>query len=404
MSDRPLLARLLVVLLVVSFVAAACDEPTAPDAGPADGGAIDAAADAATGPRCEDGLDAGSQAAGITRGCAQGAVASGFGIRLDGPAMPLARWGAHLRLEAPDICRPGIVLSAVTLVTDVDRRAPGGLARATYSVLGESSLSGEVDAGTAAPVRVERGRVTLEPSADAEVVSAPALFDLAAVGFDAAGAIAVVLDGIEIDTDIPQDPSYPPAYDPADGYAVHAIGASVGDVVIDGTDLRFTVGARLALGRSGETDMDRAAAVARSQVIVRYAVVALPAAPATGSVGYDVTCRPGADVGGIALDAPAGSRAVPALTAFSIELDEAVDGAFVRELAVLLQGFAIDASGHATMRLEAFLEGADAAMLPQHVEADVALLAWRDADDVEALGYAAAVGNAVSETPLPIAR
>lgn len=389
---------LLPVLFGALLTASGCDEPAAPDAG-----APDAGADAATTPACEGGLDAGAVAMGITRGCAQGVVASGFGIRLDGPAMPLARWGAHLRLESPDICRPGTVLSGATLLTDVDRRAPGAIARASYSVLGEGSITGGVDAGTGTPVRIERGRVSLEPSADTPMVSAPALFDLGAVGFDAAGAIAVVLDGVEIDTDIPQDPSYPMTYDPADGYAVRALGASVGDVTIDGTDLRFTVTARLELGRSGETDMDRAAAVARTQVAVRYAIVALPAAPATGRVAYDVTCRPGADVGAIALDAPAGSRAAPALTAFSIELGPDVEGAFVRELAVMIDDFAIDGAGHATARLEAFLEGADAAMLPQHIEADVALLVWTDGDDVEALQYAAAVGNAVSETQLPIA-
>lgn len=384
------------ILLLAAFAALACEEPAPADAG-ADGG-VDAEV-----PRCEGGLDAGEPSGGIMRGCAQGVVSSGFGLRLDGPAgLPMARWGAQLRLEAPEICPPGVGLSGVTLVTDVDARGGGAIARASYAVLGEGAVGGRPDAGGGTIVRVERGRVSLEPSAESPVVSAPALFDLAAVGFDGAGAIAVVLDGFEIDTDIPQPAGYPDAYDPGDGYAIRALGASVGDATIEGTDLSFTVGARLELGRSGEADMDRAAAAARARVTVRYAVVALAEAPAVEHVAYDVECRPGADVGVASFDLAPDARAVPALTAFSVEVGPDVEGTFVRELAVLLDGLAID-GGRATVRLEAFLEGPSAATLPQHVEADVALLTWRGGDDVERLRYAEPVGTGIVETELPLA-
>lgn len=382
-------------LAVLLVALAACAEPTPSDAG------LDAGLDAGEAPSCEA-PDAGAGDEGITRGCAQGVIASGLALRVEGPALPLARLGAHLRAEAPEICAPGTALSGVTLVTAVDARAPGALARASYHVLGERPISPTGDAGAGPLVRVERGSVSLEPSADAPLASAPELFDLGAAGLDGFAAIAVVLDGIELDADVPQEPSYPRDYDPGDGYAIRALGASIEGVTRTGPDLRFTVGARLELGRSGEAAMDRAAAVARVRVIVRYAVVALPMAPPTGSVAYDTECRPGADVGTLALDAPAGARAAPALTAFSIELDDGVEGTFVRELAVAIEGFAIDASGRATMRVGGFVEGRVPA--PQHVEADVALLAWSGGDAIEALRAVHAVSPGVSETPLPLRR
>ncbi|MBX3275035.1 MAG: hypothetical protein KF729_32520 [Sandaracinaceae bacterium] len=381
----------------------ACD-----GSGPADAGmdaSADAGGDASAAARCEGPPDATAGAGGITRGCAQGVVSSGFGIRLDGPALPLARWGASLRLEAPDLCGLGRVLSGVTLLTDVDPRTPGAHARASYHVLGEAPVGSRLDAGTdAPPIRIARGRAIVEPTAEAPRAETLALFDLAAAGLDDAATIVVVLDGVEVDLDVPQDLDYPPDYRPADGYALAALGASFGPETREAGTLRFMVRARLELGRSGETAMDRAAAVARGRVIVRYAVVALDRAPATQTVAYEGECRPGPEVGAIALDVPPGDRAVPALSWFEWELGEGAAGAFVRELAVMVEDFAHEpATGRASMRVEGFVEGARAEVLPQRFSAEVALLTWSGGDDAVAFRALRAVETRRAETPLPIA-
>lgn len=386
--------------LCMVWLACGCGEPAMPDAGASDAG-IDAGAPT---PTCEPTRDAGEPSGGITNGCAQAVLGSGFAVTMP-EALPVSSIGGYFRTEAPEVCRPGTLLGGASLVTRLDRRVEeGATARATYSVIGEGGPDPTLDAGADwNGARVHRGSasVDLDATMDDEA-SAPVLVDLVTAGLAAAPEIVVVLEGVEIETDVPQAPGYPREWDPRDGYAVRGLGASVAIDSRDGTDLRLAVRGRLVLGPGGETDMDRAARVARTEVVIHYAVVGLPTGATVESVTSSGPCPPGVGQVSVTIDGPAGARAASAFTSFDLTLD-GEEGTLLRGWSLLLDSFDHDrASGRATFEVLGFFEAPGGAELAQSLDAEVALLTWDGPEGAAALRYGAEVGPGIDATRLPL--
>jgi len=382
------------------LVAAGCGDPEMPDAGASDAG-FDAGAPV---PTCEPIRDAGAPSGGITNGCAQAVLGSGFALTMP-EALPVSSIGAYLRTEAPEVCRPGTRLGGASLVSRLDRGVDeGATARATYTVIGEGGPDPSVDAGAEwNRARVHRGSVSIPLDATmADEATAPVLVDLVTAGLDAAPEIVAVLEGVELETDVPQSPGYPMEWEPRDGYAVRGVGASIAIESLDGSDLRLTARGRLALGPAGLRDMDRAAQVARTEVIVHYAVVGLPAGASAQTVTSSGPCPPAPGDAAVTIDAPPGAQAAPALTSFDLTLDGDA-GTLLSAWSVLVDSFAHDpATGEATFEVVGFLEAPDGAELPQSFAAEVALLSWDGPERAEALRHGGEVGPGVVSTRLPL--
>ncbi len=402
---------------------AACEEPPpeAPDA------AIDAGGTGRAPCSRDAGLDA-NVADGLTSTCADGLVMSGFGLRWADGSHRVGRWGVFPRIgpeHFPDGCPPSSTLRGASLVTELESgpetrgpEAPGAEVEVTYSVIGAGAGSVPPDAGTWSGVRIARGAQTIELDATPEG-EAPVLFDLALARMADAPAIAVVLDGIELETDVPQPVSYPD-YDPADGYSSRGIGAWIGDVTREGDDLRFDVGARFALGTRDRPEMNAAVAVARTRAIVHYAIVGLPHDPPIASIGYReqhrghgeaelAVCRPDPSTTALAIDGMPGLRAAPALRSFALRLfpDSETEGDDLRELSIRITGFQHDeASGRAALRVEGYAtnEGPPPPARPMdyEVEAEVALLEWDGEAEVRELSFVAPIEAGRGETALPL--
>jgi len=387
--------------LCVLLLAWGCGDPEMPDAGAPEDGGFDAGAPI---PTCEPTRDAGEPSGGITNGCAQAVLGSGFALTMP-EARPVTSIGAYLRTEAPEVCRPGTLLGGASLVTRLDRRVgEGATARATYSVIGAGGPDPSVDAGAGwSGARVYRGSASIDLDATmAQEATAPVLVDLATVGLDGAPEVAAVLEGVELETDVPQAPGYPMEHEPREGYAVRGVGASVAIDRRDGAELRLAVRARLALGPGGEPDMDRAARVARTQVVVHFAVVGLPAGATVETVTSSGPCPPAAGEVPVAIDGPPGARAAPAFTSFDLTVDGDA-GTLLRGWSLLVDSFAHDAAtGQATFEVIGHLEAPGGAELPQSLDAEVALLTWDGPEDAAALRYGDAVGAGVVSTRLPI--
>ena len=386
-----------IAMLWLVVMAWGCGQPPEVDAGLLDAG--DAAVDASVGPVCDGGLDAGALARGLSRSCSQGIVSSGFALRYAESAHPLGRLSVFLRPEVATGCAAGTVLERAAVVTELDPRlTEGATVLATYHVLGEPVPP--PGAGWAG-LRAVRGNASLDvDQADGTTASRPVLFDLVAAGLADAPAIAVVLDGFEIDTDVPQGPGFPD-YDPADGYALAAFSLGVSSVARTGDDLRFDARVTLGFAGSGDVDRDRAARVARARVVLRYAVIGLPAAPTLGTIDYTSSCRPPDSETALTIRGPAGQRGVPAFTEFHLNV---IDGAaVVRELTFLIDGVSHDeVTGEASMQVTGFLEGPGDAPLETSFGAEIAWLAWPDAESVAHLRYSEAVDPGHVETSLPL--
>lgn len=407
-----------------------CDGETPPDG--ADAGGDDAGFDGGGTGTEPCGPDAGPRDAGVATGltsvCADALIMSGFGLRWADEARNVARLGVHPALgesHFPEGCPPTSALRGADLVSRLDDgtgEATGGRVSATYHVVGAGE-GGEVpdagaDGGAWLGLRTARGAATVRLDGEAEA-TAPQLFDLAPAGMGGAPAIAVVLDGFEVDTDVLQGPGYPPDYDPARGYTVRGLGAWIDGVTRDGDDLSFSVGARLALGRSDDPDMNAASPVARSEIVVHYLVVALPVAPATGTIAYREqhrghgpaeleVCRPEPGTTALSIDGPPLPHAAAALTRFlfSFYADEGTEGDRLRELSVRIGDFAYDpATGDATMHVEGYASnaGPPPPRLPMDYEvmAEVALLSWEGDGAVASLRLDAPVGVGRDEVPMP---
>lgn len=427
---RVILARVqrLLVPILAAFltVPLGCDEPeeSPPDAGVDAGGTGQAPCPRDGGP-----VDA-NVATGLTNTCAEGLVFSGFGLRWDDGAHRLARFGVFPRIGAehfPDGCPESSALRGAALVTALSggpetrgAGAPGGEVLATYHVVGAGGGGPlpALDGGAWTGLRIARGQVTID--LDGAEGSAPELFDLALAGMAGAPAIAVVLDGIELTTDVAQRTEYPRDYDPRDGYSTRGIGASIGNVRREGDTLRFDAGARFELGTRDRPEMNRAIRVARTRMIVHYAVVALASEPARASIDYReqhrghgeaelTVCRPAPSTTELTIEGAPLSRAAPALASFSLRLfpDAEDEGDDVRELSMRIGHFAYDAgSGRATMRVEGYAsnEGPPPPARPMdyEVEAEVVLLQWDGTDEVEELALVAPIEAGRSELPLPL--
>ncbi|HEY8430687.1 MAG TPA: hypothetical protein VIL20_20045 [Sandaracinaceae bacterium] len=413
-----------ITALSIALLALACGAPEpAGDAGTDAGGRGRA-------PCSRDGgLDAGA-ADGLTNLCTEGLVLSGFGIRWDDGAHRVGRWAVYPRIgpeHFPDGCPPTSALRGASLVTELDGppevrgpSAPGAEAWVTYHVIGAGGGGAlPPDAGTWTGLRIVRGSQTIELDAEPEG-EAPVLFNLAAARMSSAPSITVVLDGLELETDVAQSSAYPPDYDPRDGYSVRGVGARIANVRREGDDLRFDVGARFALGRRDRPDMNRAIAVARTRVTVHFAVIASDRPPAGATIAYREThrghgerplavCRPDPSTTALAIEGAFAPRAAPALRSFVISLfpDAEDAGDDLRELSIRISRFDHDpASGRATMHVEGYAsnEGPPPPALPMdyEVEAEVVLLQWDGTDPSEELSFVAPIEVGRTETPLPL--
>jgi len=386
-------------MISILVLALGCGSPSGSDAG-----AVDAGGGQDSGPTnlCEAELDGGMSARGLLRGCSQGLIGSGFAIRHTA-AEPFSRFGAFLRPEEADGCEAETRLSRATLITELPAHLEEGRALATYHVLGDYVPPPMGEAWTGA--RVVRGSVSIDvDAASATTVTVPVLFDLGLAQLDAAPEILVVLDGFDVDTDVPQATGYPADHRPGDGYPLLSLGAAVGSPTRMGVDLRFEATATLAFGRDGSAAVDRAALMARSRMTVHYAVVGLSDPAPTGTVAYTTRCRPEASMTGLNVEGPVDARAVPAFTSFTFEVEPGSErGTRVQELSLLVDGFAHDpASGAAAMEVVGFLGGPDEAELEVSFAADVALIGWSGAETVQALRFSSTIASGHAETGLPL--
>lgn len=412
------------LLMITTLLAVGCDDGTPP----ADDAGVDAAVDAGGSGRAPCARDAGVMDADLARGlsntCTDGLLLSGLGLRWADGSHRLARWAVYPRTVFPEGCPPSSALRGATLVTELEgeidgRAAPGGEVMVTYSAIGPFGGSTPPDAGMAwRGVRIARGTTTVDLTADEG--ESPALFDLVGAGMGAAPALAVVLDGLELSTEVTQPPAFPRDLDASDGFATRGVGAWIDAVERDGDTLRFRAGARFAVGRSGDPELDRAFGSTRTRAVVHWAVVALPRAPVAGSVAYREShfgtgprelslCRPDAETTALSIEGPPAAHAAPALTSFRLSLfpEDEEQGDVVRELSLLVHSFEHDpSSGRARMQVEGYAtnEGPPPSRQPMtyDVSATVALLSWDAGDDVEHLRFAAPVEAGRTDVELPL--
>jgi hypothetical protein len=250
----------------------------------------------------------------------------------------------------------------------------------------------------------------------------PALFDLALADLSGAPHVAVVLDGLELETDVGQTPEYPTDYDPAHGYSSRGIGAWIAGVERDGDMLAFTLGVRFALGSRDRPAMNAAIPVARTRAVVRYAVVALDREPARAAIDYReqhrghgdadlAVCKPEPDRTALSIDGAPELNAAPGIAGFSISIfpDEEGVGDDLHELSFLVREFAFDRpSGRAEMRVEGYAtnEGPPRPFRPMdyEVEADILLLQWSGDAPGEELSFSASIETGRTDHVLPLTR
>ncbi len=353
----------------------------------------------------------------------------GFGLRWDDGSHRISRWGVFPRIgfeHLPDGCPGTSTISGAALVAEIvggpetlGLNAPGAEVSATYHVIGAQGGTEPMDAGMWNGVRIARGERSIDLLASAEAES-PVLFDLALAGMADAPSVVVVLDGLELRTDVPQGATYPADYDAPDGYSSRGIGAAIANVERQANELRFDVRARFELGLRDRDAMNRAVPVANTRAFVHYAVIALPAEPARGSVHYRedhrahgdsvlAVCRPDPSVTALTIQGSALPRAAPALSSFALRLfpDEETIGDDVRELSIRIQQFDYDATnGQATMHVEGYAsnEGPPPPFraMQYEVDAEVVLLAWSGTDPSVELSLRAPIVVGRNEMSLPM--
>lgn len=194
----------------------------------------------------------------------------------------------------------------------------------------------------------ERIILDVDPSAESQTTVSLARSSLRLAGYP---RVVALLQGLELNTDVPQDASYPPNYDPAHGYTSRGFGAGVEVTALDDDTLSLAVRARFEHGHSDRTDMNAAMEVARTRVAVDVLLVGLPAnAPLLeGRVDYRLTYpepeplvdqdipAPSAEQTAIDLQAPPGSPSgIYGLASFDFRLDPDEPGAgyYIREMDV----------------------------------------------------------------------
>jgi hypothetical protein len=300
-----------------------------------------------------------------------------------------------------------------------------GVAFFDYQVLDpRPAAATSPDAGRAT-ARMARGVATIDLVDGATEGTAIALVDLAAAGIDTAADHAVVLDGLELTTDLPQSAGYPAEWSPDRGYASRGMGAAIESVTRMGTTLRVTVAARFEHGRLDLPTLfpghDQAIAVARTRARVGVLVVAADAPVARASVSYRIAGgRPDPLERGMPCRAPeaetaleiAGSagleRAIVGLESFDVALwpDQPGVGDALREISIRVRGLAYDgATGRATMLVDGYASndgpfprrGMDA-----RIEATVALAQWSGGGPVVAVSFAAPASPGLTPFALPM--
>ncbi len=119
------------------------------------------------------------------------------------------------------------------------------------------------------------------------VAAATEQVDLAELGLHRSDVVVVALQGIELDTDVPQSADFPEDYDPTDGWTPQRFGGGVGEATRDGDSLRFDVHLRFEPGLLDRPDMNEASPFATLGGAVRWAVIAVRR-------GTDAAWTPGA--------------------------------------------------------------------------------------------------------------
>lgn len=415
---------------------AACDpSAAAPDAGTAADAYVPPPPPRDAGPElcpAEGPLDARAPLRDVDL-CAEGIVPRGFGLRWQHLGQRLARLALRVAPERPDGCPPGASMRGAIL----DAQASSGVASDApdtavafldYYVLGaRDSIVTPDDAGAMRP-RTARGSVTIELEPGATSGEGVALVDLIGAGIDGSPDLVVLVDGLELTTDLPRSPDYPAAWSPERGYALRGLGAAIGEVTRDdatGT-LRVAVSGRLEHGTLERPAIvpghDPAIPRARRRMIVRFVVLAADVPPSTASVSYRLSarrapvlrggaaCRAAASETSVEIDgADALERGLVGLTRFDVALfpDEPLVGDLVRELSVrVLEPEYDPASGVARAQVAAYVSnegpfphrGLDA-----RVEVDVALAQWSGGGAVVPLSIAAPVpAEGLASIPLPM--
>ncbi len=126
------------------------------------------------------------------------------------------------------------------------------------------------------------GQTTLFIDAPADEAQTNVKVDLAAARLTGFARYVVLLDGLELRTDVPQvDPAYPAKYNPALGYTSRGIGAAVKDLEINENKASFTTWARFDHGPADRGGMNEAMAHARTKAIVHYLLVGIADGKAT---------------------------------------------------------------------------------------------------------------------------
>jgi hypothetical protein len=116
-----------------------------------------------------------------------------------------------------------------------------------------------------------RGEAAFEVGPE-QVADATIEVDAAALGD---GELVALLDGFEIDTDVPQPDGYPADYDPGLGYTSNGFGFAVGEPERDGDVVRVPVTATVRWGPQDRADVNAAIPYAVTGVRTRVLVLAV---------------------------------------------------------------------------------------------------------------------------------
>ncbi len=387
------------------------------------GGRVDAGDASGRAPCAADAGEPPPDPSGLTNECADALVLSGFGLRFDDGARTLGRFGVYPRVGV-DVtgCAASAGLRQAALVAELagGEGDASGLVRASYFTVGLGMDRDPVDGG-APPLGVHAIRGVVALRMDGPEVVAPRLVDLRGGPLDGVPAVAVVIDGVELDTDQPQGPSFPSSVDPAAGYPLARLGVSIGEPTLTDGELTFDVTGRYAGGRTGDTANDAAVEMAVVELQVRYAIVGLPRPAVTAPIAYREqhqphgdaeasVCRPAAETGRLTVSAAPAAHALAALRSFDLRLfpeEDAGEGVRVRELGVRILEHDFDpGTGEATMRVEGYVSNEGAPPPRREVdyafEAEVAHLSWDGPGDVVSLSVTAPLTAGRAEHTLPL--
>ena len=100
--------------------------------------------------------------------------------------------------------------------------------------------------------------------------------DLHAHGMEGFENYVVVVNGLTINTDVPQvRMTYPANYDPANGYTPSAIGAAVSQCIADKKMVKFDATIKLVFGQADRRNMNRAIPVSRTATVLHVVLIGM---------------------------------------------------------------------------------------------------------------------------------